>query len=65
MAHTDWGENGHATPSGNVGAWAGEAILEAPSWKVRQQQHGSISYYLNVSINHHPSNETYCELHNN
>jgi hypothetical protein len=41
MAHTDWGENGHATPSGNVGAWAGEAILEAPSWKVRrQQQHG-------------------------
>ena len=33
MAHTDWGENGHATPSGNVGAWAGEAILEAPSWK--------------------------------
>jgi len=33
MAHTDWGENGHATPSHKVGAWAGEAILEAPSWK--------------------------------
>jgi len=33
MAHTDWGENGHATPSGKKGAWAGEAILEAPSWR--------------------------------
>ncbi len=33
MAHTDWGENGHSTPSHKVGAWAGEAILEAPSWK--------------------------------